>query len=59
MPTYRYRREDGSEFEVIQPIIEDALKVCPDTGQRVRRLITGGSGVIYKGGGWTPRSDKK
>ncbi|MEX0684747.1 MAG: FmdB family zinc ribbon protein [Balneolales bacterium] len=52
MPTYQYLREDGSTFEIMQSIKEDALKTCPDTGQKVKRVITGGSGVVYKGDGW-------
>ncbi len=52
MPTYEYKREDGSTFEVQQGINEDALKVCPETGQQVKRIISGGGGVVYKGEGW-------
>jgi putative FmdB family regulatory protein len=52
MPTYEYQREDGSVFEVIQKFSDTPLTVCPDSGQPVRRMITGGSGVIYKGSGW-------
>ena len=51
MPTYVYRREDGSTFEVEQRITEDPLKVCPDTGQKVERVITG-AGLIFKGSGF-------
>lgn len=52
MPTYVYRREDGSTFEVEQRITEDALTVCPETGQTVQRVITGGTGLIFKGSGF-------
>ena len=52
MPTYKYRREDGSTFTVRQKITEDALEECPDTGQPVERVITGGMGFQLKGGGW-------
>ncbi len=52
MPTYSYQREDGSVFEVMQRMSDEPLKVCPDTGQPVRRLISGGAGVVYKGEGW-------
>ena len=52
MPTYVYRREDGSTFEIRQRITEDPLETCPDTGQEVRRLITGGGGLIFKGSGF-------
>ncbi|MBO6522634.1 MAG: zinc ribbon domain-containing protein [Balneolaceae bacterium] len=52
MPTYEYKREDGSTFEVIQKMSEDPLTVCPTTGQKVKRVISGGGGVVYKGEGW-------
>lgn len=52
MPTYQYQREDGSSFEIMQSIKDDALKTCPETGQKVRRIISGGGGVVYKGDGW-------
>jgi putative FmdB family regulatory protein len=52
MPTYEYVREDGSSFEIIQKFSDEPLTTCPDTGQPVKRIISGGSGVIYKGSGW-------
>ena len=52
MPTYEYRREDGSVFELRQGINDQPLETCPDTGQKVVRLISGGGGVVYKGDGW-------
>ena len=52
MPTYQYKREDGSIFEIVQKISEDALRTCPETRQKVKRVITGGGGVVYKGTGW-------
>jgi putative FmdB family regulatory protein len=52
MPTYTYRREDGTTFEVRQKITEDPLETCPETGQNVERIITGSGGVIFKGDGF-------
>lgn len=52
MPTYEYRREDGSVFEITQSINDDPLETCPTTGQPVKRIISGGGGVVYKGTGW-------
>tara|TARA_B100000963_G_scaffold359971_1_gene388956 strand:+ start:840 stop:1148 length:309 start_codon:yes stop_codon:yes gene_type:complete len=52
MPTYTYKRKDGTTFELQQKISADALTNCPTTGQNVKRVITGGSGVVYKGDGW-------
>lgn len=51
MPTYVYRREDGSTFEIEQRITADPLAVCPETGQKVERVITG-AGLIFKGSGF-------
>lgn len=52
MPTYEYKREDGSTFEITQSINDDPLETCPTTGQKVKRIISGGGGVVYKGTGW-------
>ena len=52
MPTYTYRREDGSSFEIEQRITEDALTECPTTGQPVKRIVTGGAGLVFKGSGF-------
>lgn len=52
MPTYEYKREDGTTFEIQQGINDDPLQKCPNTGQKVKRVISGGGGVVYKGDGW-------
>lgn len=52
MPTYEYKREDGSTFEYEQRITEEALTICPTTGQKVKRLISGGAGLVFKGSGF-------
>lgn len=52
MPTYKYKREDGTTFEIRQSIKDDALEECPETGQKVKRVISGGGGVVYKGEGF-------
>lgn len=39
MPLYEYRRPDGSTFEVLQSIHDDALAVCPETGEPVERVL--------------------
>lgn len=52
MPTYEYKREDGTTFEITQGINDEKLTTCPETGQAVKRIISGGGGVVYKGTGW-------
>ncbi|HYW34215.1 MAG TPA: FmdB family zinc ribbon protein [Balneolaceae bacterium] len=52
MPTYEYKREDGTTFEIKQGINDDPLERCPETGQKVKRIISGGGGVVFKGDGF-------
>lgn len=52
MPTYTYRREDGTTFEIEQSIKEDPLEQCPDTGQEVERIITDPPGIVYEEDGF-------
>lgn len=52
MPTYEYKREDGTIFEVLQSMSDEPLKVCPTTGQPVKRMISGGTGLLFKGSGF-------
>jgi len=52
MPTYEYKREDGTTFEITQKMSDDRLTTCPTTGQSVKRIISGGGGVVYKGTGF-------
>jgi putative FmdB family regulatory protein len=53
MPTYEYRCLDcGHRFEQFQRIQDAPVDTCPQCGGRVERLISGGSGVIFKGSGF-------
>lgn len=52
MPTYIYRRADGTTFERFQRITDDPLTTDPDTGEPVTRVISGGAGVQFKGSGF-------
>lgn len=52
MITYQYEREDGTRFNLRQRITEDKLEVCPETGQKVRRVITSDPTVMFMGKGW-------
>lgn len=51
MPIYEYRREDGTTFEVMQSITEDALTVCPTTGQKVTKVLHSPA-IHFKGSGF-------
>jgi hypothetical protein len=39
---------------------DEPLKICPECGKELRRLINGGTGVIFRGGGFyiTDKSGK-
>ena len=54
MPTYEYLCTDcGFKFEEFQSIAAEPLHVCPKCkGNSVRRLISGGGGIIFKGSGF-------
>lgn len=53
MPTYHYRcGECAHEFDQFQSIMDDALTDCPECNGRIVRVISGGSGVLFKGSGF-------
>ena len=54
MPTYDYQCDTcGHRFEAFQSMRDDALSICPACEQpALRRLITGGAGVIFRGSGF-------
>jgi putative FmdB family regulatory protein len=53
MPTYEYKCESCEEaFEIFQKISEPTLKECPVCGGRLKKLISGGVGIIFKGSGF-------
>lgn len=51
MPMYRYRREDGTEFDIRQKFSDDPLTIDPETGQAVVRVIQP-TGIVFKGSGF-------
>lgn len=54
MPTYEYRcSECGQLSEAVQKMSDAPLVTCPHCGhESLKRVVTGGAGVIYKGEGW-------
>ena len=52
MPTYDYECGACGPFEQFQRITEDPLADCPRCGSAVRRLISSGTGIIFKGSGF-------
>ena len=53
MPTYVYETADDAEpvirFEFRQSFGDKPLELDPQTGRRVRRIISGGYGTIVRG----------
>jgi len=53
MPNYDYKcTECGYSFEIFQQMSAERIKVCPQCGGKVKRLIVTGSGPIFKGSGF-------
>jgi putative FmdB family regulatory protein len=53
MPTYEYRcLKCGAEFEHFQKMTDEPLETCPECKGDVRRLISRGGGVLFKGTGF-------
>ena len=53
MPTYEYEcKACGHRFEAFQSITAKHLEKCPKCGKGVKRLISSGAGVIFKGSGF-------
>ena len=73
MPTYEYICEScGEKFDCFQSMSSPALKTHPECKQKnsiVKRIVSGGSGLIFKGSGFyltdyknkkkDPKLDKK
>ncbi len=61
MPTYEYRCSDcGHEFEELQSITAKPLIKCPACGKpSLKRLVSGGGGMIFKGNGFYLTDYKK
>ena len=53
MPTYDYIcTECNYKFERFQSMLDEPIRVCPICGGVVRRIISGGTGLIFKGSGY-------
>lgn len=51
MPIYEYRRPDGTTFEVMQSISDEAFTTDPETGVAVERVLHAPA-VHFKGKGF-------
>lgn len=60
MPTYEYEcRTCGKSHEIFHGIKEPPRHKCPSCGGRMTRVISGGTGVIFKGSGWYITDSRK
>lgn len=70
MPTYDYEcLKCKKSYEIFHRISDESLKYCPECGGKLKRLISTGVGLIFKGTGFfitdykkkseTEKADKK
>ena len=60
MPTYEYIcRDCDYEFEEFQSITADPIAICPKCEGKVRKKISAGGGLIFKGSGFYITDYKK
>lgn len=52
MPTYDYLCPQCGKFEMVQSITAEPLSECPTCKSPVKRLISGGINIIFKGSGF-------
>jgi putative FmdB family regulatory protein len=53
MPTYDYECvKCAHKFEVFQSIKDEPIANCEKCGEKARRLISSGIGIIFKGSGF-------
>ena len=53
MPTYNYYcRNCDSHFSYFQQMSESSFSKCEECGGKIERVITGGTGLIFKGSGF-------
>ena len=59
MPTYVYECINCKKVEEhFHSIKSEEVILCSKCSHKMTRLISGGSGVIFKGDGWTPKHFK-
>jgi len=53
MPTYEYEcTRCGHRFERFQSMTDEPVKRCPKCRCKVKRILSGGAGFIFKGSGF-------
>lgn len=60
MPTYEYQcLSCKHEFEILQSITAKPKTKCPECGKKLKKLISGPAGFIFKGAGFYATDYKK
>ena len=59
MPTYVYRRDDGTVFEVKQHMSDKPLEFDPETGQKVVRLIVSSKFILKTDGFYSTDNSRR
>ena len=60
MPTYEYECNIcGHRFERFQKMSAEPIKKCPNCNGKVRRLFSGGAGLIFKGSGFSNTDNRQ
>ena len=59
MPTYDYKcKSCEHSYEAFHSMNDDSVQLCPECGGESKRLLSGGSGVIFKGSGYYVNDSK-
>jgi putative FmdB family regulatory protein len=60
MPTYEYQcLSCRHKFEILQPFGEKPKTKCPKCGRKLKKIISGTAGFIFKGPGFYSTDYKK
>lgn len=53
MPTYEYECDSCKyRFDAVQKMIDEPLKFCPECGQTIHRILSGGISISFQGSGF-------
>jgi len=52
MPTYEYKCPNCGIIEAMQKVIDEPLSTCPKCGAVVKKIVSHGVGIVFKGSGF-------